>query len=167
MCVMLLLLKSTKRFPEAEVWHLDNHQNPLSRPGGDARTPDMADSEMSWQMLRGEIKIKFPPPHKNKRGNKDEAITGGMQGERDWLIYLFSISNRRVAPGSRTAHDPAGWGRHHEDRGWLEETEHAGPLSGTVLIAHFKKNRKRKKEDCSWQIIVCLNSSTFCFAETE
>lgn len=56
-----------------------------------------------------------------------------------WNIYFFKFHlNCRVASGSRTAHDPAGWGHHHKDRRWLEETEHAVPLSGTLLAVYRK-----------------------------
>lgn len=56
-----------------------------------------------------------------------------------WNIYIFKFHlNCRVASGSRTAHDPAGWGHHHKDRRWLEETEHAVPLSGTLLAVYRK-----------------------------
>lgn len=55
----------------------------------------------------------------------------------DWFFFKFHL-NCRVASGSRTAHDPAGWGHHHKDRRWLEETEHAVPLSGTLLVVYRK-----------------------------
>lgn len=55
------------------------------------------------------------------------------------VLFCFFLCDCRVASGSGTAHDPARRGRHHKDRRGLEETEHAGPLSGTTIIKQQQK----------------------------
>lgn len=82
-----------------------------------------------------------------------------------WNIYFFKFHlNCRVASGSRTAHDPAGWGHHHKDRRWLEETEHAVPLSGTLLAVYRKMQLDPVFNSlCSTDLIV--TNVSFVFVE--
>lgn len=92
------------------------------------------DLEMSWQTER-ELKQNLAiwwnkQVHSQTHQWSDDV---GM-----WLVKII-ISLKwsflcRVASRQRTAHDPARWRHHHKDWSGLEETEHVGSLSGTILI---------------------------------